>query len=346
MPVHHPRPVTIAVDAMSGDRGPDVVVRAACTALERHPDLEIMLVGPEDQLGECLRNNDAEASPRLTVSHATEVVAMDESPREALRKKKDSSMRRALELVKEEHADACVSAGNTGALVAKSRFVLKTMPGISRPAIVSAIPARGGHTCMLDLGANTDCTSDQLLQFAVMGSVIAEDLFGLSAPRVGLLNIGVEIIKGTEVIQEAGRLIANTALNYIGFVEGHDIFSGRVDVVVADGFIGNVALKTSEGAYAEILDILREEFTRGPARRAMALATRPILNTLRERLDPRRYNGASLVGLRGVVIKSHGNADEMALGNALDLAVLESQKGVPGQIGQRLAQLLPDREVP
>ena len=344
MTVRSPRPVVIAVDAMSGDRGPDVVIQAARETLESHPDAQIILAGREDQLADCLRAEESDISARITIEHASEVVTMDDNPREALRKKKNSSMRRVLELVRDKRASACVSAGNTGALVAKSRFILKRMPGVDRPAIVSTIPSRGGHTCMLDLGANMDCTAAQLTQFAVMGAVIAEDVFGLPTPRVGLLNIGEETIKGTDVIREAGELLGGTSLNYIGYVEGHDIFSGRVDVVVSDGFTGNIALKTIEGAYGEILNVLREEFTRGPARRAMALASKPIIDSLRARLDPRRYNGASLVGLRGIVIKSHGNADELALGNALNLAVLESEKGVPSQIGVRLAKLQAELE--
>jgi glycerol-3-phosphate acyltransferase PlsX len=345
MSIRKLRPTVIAVDAMSGDRGPDVVVAAACRAVERHPDVTITLTGPAEQLNDCLSANGLGDSSRIAIVHASEVVAMNDNPRDALRKKKDSSMRRALELVRDGHADACVSAGNTGALVAKARFILKRVPGVERPAIASTIPARGGHTCMLDLGANTDCTANQLVQFAVMGSVIAEDLFGLESPRVGLLNIGEEAIKGTEVVRDAGDLLGDLDLNYIGYVEGHDIFSGRVDVVVSDGFAGNIALKTIEGAYTEILDVLREESTRGPARRAMALASKPIFNSLRSRMDPRRYNGASLVGLRGIVIKSHGNADEFALGNALDTAVIESVKGVPGQVSNRLAALFPDLEI-
>ncbi|MBT8136648.1 MAG: phosphate acyltransferase PlsX [Gammaproteobacteria bacterium] len=337
MPGHSQRPVVIAVDAMSGDRGPDVVVKAAQAALQRHSHVSIVLTGPEPVLAALLGEIDLPRG-RVSIEPAAEVVAMDDSPARALRGKKNSSMRRALELVKAGTADACVSAGNTGALVAKSRYVLKTMPGIDRPAIVSVIPARAGHTCMLDLGANPDCSATHLLQFAVMGSVIAGDIFEIDSPRVGLLNIGVESIKGTEVIQKAGELLQGSTLNYIGYVEGNDIFSGRADVVVSDGFTGNVALKTIEGAYREILTVLREEFASDPSAHSRLAA-------LGARLDPRRYNGASLVGLRGVVIKSHGNADEFALANAIDLAMLESEKGVPDQIGEQLAQMFPDAEV-
>ncbi len=323
-----PNSAVIAVDAMSGDRGSEVTTTAAIEALARHPDISIVLTGPEDRLGPFVRDA---GNGRLSLVTADEVVAMNESPRDALRKKKDSSMRRALELVRDGAADACVSAGNTGALVATSRFVLKTMAGIDRPAIVSTIPARGGHTCMLDLGANTGCTANRLLQYAIMGSVIAEDLYEIGNPRVGLLNIGEESFKGTDAIREAATLLEESQLNYIGYVEGHDVFSGRVDVVVSDGFTGNVALKTMEGAFREVLSILSED---------VPDLGRPVLEALHHRLDPRRYNGASLVGLRGIVIKSHGNADTVAFGNAIDMAVLESEKGVPAQIADRVALLL------
>jgi glycerol-3-phosphate acyltransferase PlsX len=268
---------------------------------------------------------------------AAEVVEMSDHPREALRRKKDSSMRRALDLVKAQDADACVSAGNTGALMAMAHFVLKMLPGVERPAIVSLIPSRGGHTYMLDLGANATCTPAQLCQFAVMGSVLAADLEGAhERPRVGLLNIGEEEIKGNETVQAAHVLMSATDINYVGFVEGHDIFSDQVDVVVTDGFTGNVALKTMEGAARLISDTLREEFTRNAARKLGALAARPSLRALRTRLDPRRYNGATMVGLKGIVIKSHGGADVFGFQRAIEVAVLEARNGVPARIAKRL----------
>jgi glycerol-3-phosphate acyltransferase PlsX len=262
---------------------------------------------------------------------------MDEPPREAVRRKKDSSMRRAIDLVKSGAAQACVSAGNTGALMAISHFVLKSLPGVDRPAIMSAIPAIAGHTHMLDLGANAACTAEQLWQFAIMGSVVAADLNPNGQPRVGLLNIGEEDIKGHAVVQEAHRLLSASRVNYVGFVEGDDIFTGEVDVVVTDGFTGNVALKTMEGLARMIGSSAREEFSRNPLRKLMAAAAWPALGALRARLDPRRYNGASMVGLNGIVIKSHGGADEFAFRHAIQTAATEAQRGVPSQIAARLA---------
>ena len=236
---------------------------------------------------------------------------------------------------------ACVSAGNTGALLATARFVLGMIPGVDRPAIVSAVPAAHGHTVMLDLGANPDCTADHLVQFAVMGSIIAADLHGFENPRVGLLNIGEEDIKGTDEIREAHRRLASAPINYAGFVEGDDIFSGDIDVVVTDGFTGNVALKTMEGLARFIGGAVREEFTRGGLRKMAALAATPALNALKARLDPRAYNGASMVGLAGVVIKSHGGADRTSFGNAVRVAITEARKGVPAQIGELMARVAP-----
>jgi glycerol-3-phosphate acyltransferase PlsX len=267
---------------------------------------------------------------------------MDERPQDALRRKKDSSMRVAVNAVKRGDAAACVSAGNTGALLATARFVLGMIPGIDRPAIVSAIPAAHGHTLMLDLGANPDCTPEHLLQFALMGSVLASDLHGADRPRVGLLNIGEEAIKGTAELREAHQRLAASPVNYVGFVEGDDIFSGDVDVVVTDGFSGNVALKTMEGVARLITSIMREEFTRDPLRKFGALMASPALNALKARLDPRAYNGASMVGLGGVVIKSHGGADEVAFENSVRVALLEVQKGVPAQIASLLERARSD----
>jgi len=273
------------------------------------------------------------------VVEASEVVAMDERPQDALRRKKDSSMRIAINLVKRGEAAACVSAGNTGALLATSRFVLGMVPGIDRPAIVSAVPAAHGHTVMLDLGANPDCTADHLVQFAVMGSVIASDLHGVDRPRVGLLNIGEEDIKGTDELREAHRRLGAAPINYLGFVEGNVIFSGAVDVVVTDGFTGNVALKTMEGLARFIGSVMRDEFTAGPLRKLGALAASPALRGIRNRLDPSAYNGASMVGLAGVVIKSHGSADRTAFASAVRVAVTEARNGVPGQIVDLMARV-------
>jgi glycerol-3-phosphate acyltransferase PlsX len=266
------------------------------------------------------------------VVEATEVVGMDEKPQEAVRRKKDSSMRVAINLVKKGEAAACVSAGNTGALLATARFVLGMVPGIDRPAIVSAVPAAHGHTVMLDLGANPDCSADHLVQFAVMGAVIASDLHGVDQPRVGLLNIGEEDIKGTEALKSAHRVLGAAPINYVGFVEGNVIFSGAVDVVVTDGFTGNVALKTMEGLARFIGSVMREEFSASPARKLGALAASPALRGIKARLDPGAYNGASMVGLAGVVIKSHGSADRSAFASAVRVAVTEARNGVPAQI--------------
>ncbi len=327
----------IAVDAMSGDHGAEVAVPAALDVLAATPDLELKLVGRGDVLRPLL-GGDRE---RCTVVEASEVVGMDERPQDAVRRKKDSSMRVAINLLKNGEAMACVSAGNTGALLATARFVLGMIPGVDRPAIVSAVPAAHGHTVMLDLGANPDCTAEHLVQFAVMGSIIAADLHGFENPRVGLLNIGEEDIKGTDEIREAHRRLAGAPINYVGFVEGDDIFSGDIDVVVTDGFTGNVALKTMEGLARFIGGAVREEFTRGGLRKMAALAATPALNALKARLDPRAYNGASMVGLAGVVIKSHGGADRTSFGNAVRVAITEARKGVPAQIGELMARVAP-----
>lgn len=328
--------LTLAVDAMSGDHGAAVAVPAALDVLTSMPDLRLIIVGRGDVVRPLL----AGADPgRCTLVEASEVVGMDERPQDALRRKKDSSMRVAINLVKRGEAAACISAGNTGALLATARFVLGMVPGIDRPAIVSAVPAAHGHTVMLDLGANPDCTADHLVQFAVMGSVIAADLHGIDRPRVALLNIGEEDIKGTDEIRAAHKRLAGAPINYRGFVEGDDIFSGDVDVVVTDGFTGNVALKTMEGLARFIGSVMREEFTAGPWRKIGALAATPALNGIKARLDPRAYNGASMVGLAGVVIKSHGGADRAAFGSAVRVAITEARNGVPDQIAGLMEQL-------
>ncbi len=326
----------IAVDAMSGDRGPSICVPASLAAARDAPDVRFTLIGRQADLE---REIDAAGGAPANVSRlfTAEVVEMTDHPREALRRKKDSSMRRALDLVKSHEANACVSAGNTGALMAMAHFVLKMLPGVERPAIGSLIPSHGGHTYMLDLGANASCTPAQLCQFGVMGSILASDLEGAhDIPRVGLLNIGEEDIKGNENVQAAHNLLSVSGLNYVGFVEGHDIFSDKVDVVVTDGFTGNVALKTMEGAARFITATLREEFTRSTARKLAALAARPVLGALRTRLDPRRYNGATMVGLNGIVIKSHGGADHFGFQRAIEVAILESRTNVPARIAERL----------
>jgi phosphate acyltransferase len=333
-------PITIAVDAMGGDHGPTVVVPASLQAVRRDPNLRVVLIGLSDAVQAVLRDGAAPFGDRVAVRDASQVVAMDEKPQDALRKKKDSSMRVAIDMVKAGEADACVSAGNTGALMATARFVLKTIEGIDRPAIISRIRARRGHTHMLDLGANSECSAEHLFQFAVMGSVVASEMHGIPRPRIGILNIGEEHTKGDSVVQEAARLLSATDLNYLGFVEGDDIFSGEVDVVVTDGFTGNVALKTMEGLLNMGMQALKAEYTRNPLRYLSALASWPVFRSLRREFDPRTYNGASMVGLAGVVIKSHGSADVLSFANAVQVAAIEARNGVPTQIANLLkAQL-------
>ena len=339
------RPICISLDAMGGDHGVDTVVPGAIRAVERYPGIELILVGDRAILEPRLAKAPAAVRARLRVRHASQTVAMDEPAADALRKKKDSSMRVAIDLVKDGEAQAAVSAGNTGALMATAKFVLKTLPGIDRPALCSAIPSVGGHTHMLDLGANADCSAEQLFQFAVMGSVLASAVYGIDKPSIGLLNIGSEEIKGNDVVRSAAQLIqANGSLNYIGFVEGNDIFSDRVDVVVADGFAGNVALKTAEGLAKMVARFLREEFERNPYTKLAALVSLPVMKSAGKRLDPRRYNGASLLGLNGIVIKSHGSADEIAYAHAIEIAMLEVEKQVPARIASLLGAQLAGSE--
>src|SRR3984885_51193 len=321
---------------MSGDRGPSVSVPAALAAAREYSDVRFTLTGRQADLQRELSGATA-TPPNVHCVVATVVVEETDHEREALRREKDSSMRRAIDLVKSGDAHACVSAGNTGALMATAHFVLKMLPGVERPAIVSIIPSRGGHTYMLDLGANASCTPVQLVQFAVMGSVLAADLPGAhQRPRVGLLNIGEEEVKGNDVVQAAHNLMAAADINYVGFVEGHDIFSDKVDVVVTDGFTGNIALKVMEGASRLITGAMREEFERSPLRKLGYLAARPTLNALRARIDPRRYNGGAMVGLNGIVIKSHGGTDQYGFQRAIEVAILEARNGVPARIAQRL----------
>ncbi len=332
--------ITVAVDCMGGDHGPHVTVPAVLDFQNRHQDVDIVLVGLRDAIEAELAAHGGRSGPRLRVQHASEVVAMDEPPATALRYKKDSSMRVAINLVKTGEALACVSAGNTGALMAISRFVLKTLAGIDRPAIATVLPnMRGAHSYVLDLGANVDCAPEHLLQFGIMGAMLVTAVEHKARPTVGLLNIGVEDIKGNETVKRAAELLRVSGLNFIGNVEGDDIYKGSSDVVVCDGFVGNVALKASEGVAQMMASALREEFTRNPLRRLAALAALPVLRSFRKRMDHRRYNGASLLGLRGIVIKSHGAADVFAFGQALARAVEEVRNNVPQRIMQRMAEL-------
>jgi len=331
--------VTIAVDAMGGDHGPPVTAAASLRFLEETPDADIVLVGREEAVRKALGAARSPAAARVRVQAASEVVEMNEPPADALRRKKDSSMRVAINLVKDGSAQACVSAGNTGALMAISRFVLKTLPGIDRPAIASQLPTRKGVTTALDLGANVNCTPEQLVQFAVMGSALVSAVDGIEKPSIGLLNIGEEDIKGNDVVKLAAELLRSSGLNFYGNVEGTDIYKGTTDVIVCDGFVGNIALKTSEGLAMMLADFLREEFTRNLLRKLLALFSLPILSAFKRRVDPRRYNGATLIGLKGVVVKSHGGADALAFRYALKKAYVEAAHGILDRIAQRIAAM-------
>jgi glycerol-3-phosphate acyltransferase PlsX len=341
MPELHP----IALDAMGGDRGVDVTVAAAVSALRHFDDIRLVLVGDQAVLGRKLQELDVGPSERLVLRHASQVVEMHDPPAQALRMKKDSSMRVAINLVKAGEAGAAVSAGNTGALMATSRFVLKTLRGIDRPAIITSIPSIHGHTHMLDLGANVDCRAEHLFQFAAMGSILASAVDGTDNPRVGLLNVGQEVIKGNEQVKEANRLLENSPLNYIGYVEGDDIYCGEVDVVVCDGFVGNISLKTSEGVARMVKHFVHREFNRTLLTRLGGLMAVPVLRAVGRRIEPRRYNGASLLGLQGIVIKSHGGADVFAFENAIKIARIGIQMGVPQRISKQLERLFDDGQL-
>lgn len=328
---------------MGGDFGADVVVPAALEYLKRDKESRLILVGREEILREKIGSHPF--GDRLIIKHATETVEMHDLPSKALRGKKDSSMRVAIDLVKSGEADACVSAGNTGALMATSRFVLKMLPNIDRPAIITAIPSIEGQTYVLDLGANVDCTASHLFQFAVMGSEQVSAVAEIANPRIGLLNIGQEEIKGNEQVKGAHELLANSSLNYVGYVEGDDIFKGGTDVVVADGFVGNTSLKSVEGVSKMISHFMKQEFKRNPLTMLAGLVALPVLRSLRKRIDPRRYNGASLLGLRGIVIKSHGGADVLAFVNAISIAKKEVLTDVPSRIAEQVKAHLDKREI-
>ncbi|BBE51322.1 Phosphate acyltransferase [Ferriphaselus amnicola] len=328
--------VTLAIDAMGGDHGSKVTVPAAVQYLQQHPEDTIILVGLEVEIQAELQVLNVSQSSRLMVHHATEVVGMDESPQLALRNKKQSSMRLAINLVKEAQAGACVSAGNTGALMATARYVLKTLPGIDRPAIASFLPTVKGEVCMLDLGANVDCNAEHLLQFALMGSTLVSAVDHIDNPSVGLLNIGSEDIKGNEVVKQAAKLLQESDLNFYGNVEGNDIFKGITHVVVCDGFVGNVALKTTEGLAQMLGSFLREEFNRNVFTKAMAAIAMPVLKAFKHRVDHRRYNGASFLGLRGIVVKSHGSADIYAFRCAIERAAEEVRGGMLQHISEHV----------
>jgi glycerol-3-phosphate acyltransferase PlsX len=322
---------------MSGDHPPREYVAGSLRALGDDTALRALLVGQPGQIEPHLAGALDSVRRRIEIVPAATVVAMGDTPREAIRRKKDSSMRVAIDLVKSGRAQACVSSGNTGALTAMAHFVLKTIEGVERAAIISAIPAAHGHTQMLDLGANTKATPGQLRQFAAMGAIIARDIHGFEKPRIGLLNIGEEDTKGHEVVQAAHALLGSTDLNYVGFVEGDDIFSGDVDVVVTDGFTGNVALKTMEGAARLIGNRMRQEFQASWASTLAGLIARPVLRRVAAGLDPNRYNGACMVGLAGIVVKSHGRADGVAFSRAISTAAVAARRDLTAHIAQALA---------
>lgn len=334
-----PAGIALAVDCMGGDHGLSITLPACLAFLERHPDARLLLVGKPEALSHF-------SHPRATLVAASEVVGMDDSIELALRKKKDSSMRVAIQQVKDGAAQAAVSAGNTGALMAIARYLLKTLDGIDRPAIASQLPnSKGGATTVLDLGANVDCSAEDLLQFAVLGSALVSALTGDEAPTVGLLNVGEEAIKGSETIKRASALLKEAgrtgALNFYGNVEGNDIFKGTTQIVVCDGFVGNIALKATEGVASMIVDFMRREFSRSLLTKLAAVVAYPVLKALKGRLDHRRYNGAALLGLRGLVFKSHGSADASAFGHALDRAYDAARNNLLDRVRTRIARAAP-----
>jgi len=334
--------VRIALDVMGGDHGPSVVIPAALQMVNSHPNLHLILVGDEHQIAKYpVKNN-----PQLSIQHATQQIEMDESPALALRNKKDSSMRVAINLIKEEKADACVSAGNTGALMATAKFVLKTLPGIDRPAIITKIPTKNDKCVrVLDLGANVDSKPEHLMQFAVMGSVLVYAVDGIKNPKVSLLNIGHEDIKGNELVKQTALMLQNNkAINYAGYVEADEVFDGTMDVVVCDGFVGNVALKASEGSARLMGYFLKKAFNQNIFTKLLGLTALPILKKLKKRIDPSHYNGASLLGLQGIVIKSHGGANILGYVHAIQEAMIEVENTVPTKIKDGVAALLTPKD--
>ncbi|HCA89163.1 MAG: phosphate acyltransferase [Legionellaceae bacterium] len=329
--------ITLAIDVMGGDHGLSTLIPACVKAVKKHAHLHLLLVGEQHQIKAALKKHHASPLSQLAVIHANEVVGMDELPSHALRNKKDSSMRRAINLVKTGEAQACVSAGNTGALMAIARFVLKTLPGIDRPAIIAELPTLSNKTRVIDLGANVDSCAEHLFQFAVMGSALIQAVDKIERPKIGLLNIGVEEIKGNDQVKRTAHMLAECKLlNYQGYVEGGEFYSGKVDLVVCDGFVGNVALKASEGLARLMLAILKESFTRSFMAKLIGLCAKPVLNHLKQKMDPARYNGASLLGLNGIVIKSHGGASELAFQYAIEEAMRHVKNGATELVRQQI----------
>ncbi|WP_299572249.1 phosphate acyltransferase PlsX [uncultured Shewanella sp.] len=336
--------LTLALDVMGGDNGPLVTVPAALQALKFNSQLSIILVGNQAEIDPHLVEIDSAVRARIQIIHTTEVITMCDRPIQAIRSRKQSSMRLALELVKDGKAQACVSAGNTGALMALAKILLKTLPGVDRPALVSCLPAvTGKPVYLLDLGANVSCDSETLFQFAVMGSVLCEAVHKRAKPKVALLNVGIEDVKGNDQVQQAAQYLMDTEqVNYTGFVEGDEIFTGSVDVIVCDGFVGNITLKTSEGIAKLLVHQLKRGLTQGFFVRMLSKLLAPRIQSVLSKMNPDHYNGASLIGLRGIVVKSHGNADEAAYLQAINLAATEAKRRLPEMIKDRLETILLD----
>jgi glycerol-3-phosphate acyltransferase PlsX len=333
--------ITIAIDAMGGDHGPSVVIPACVRAARHNPDLKLILVGDQDQINAHLKKIGLKNNHPFPVVHTSEVVTMDELPSHALRNKKESSMRIAINLVKEGRALACVSAGNTGALMATARFVLKTLPGIDRPAIIAELPTLQGKTRVIDLGANVDSCAEHLFQFAVMGSALIQAVDNKERPKIALLNIGVEEIKGNDQVKRTAHMLAECSLmNYVGYVEGDHFYSGQVDLVICDGFVGNVALKASEGLAKLMISVLKESFSQNAFTKLVGLLAIPALRHLKKRMDPTRYNGASLLGLNGIVVKSHGSASELGFQHAIEEAVLQVKTNVVDLVRDQITDFI------
>ncbi|WED44214.1 phosphate acyltransferase PlsX [Legionella cardiaca] len=333
--------ITIAIDAMGGDHGLKIVIPACVRAVRHNPDLKLLLVGDQNQVTAHLKKFGVANSNQFSVIHASEVVAMDELPSQAMRNKKDSSMRVAINLVKEGHAQACVSAGNTGALMATARFVLKTLPGIDRPAIITELPTMQGKTRVIDLGANVDSCAEHLFQFAVMGSALIQAVDKKTNPKIALLNIGVEEIKGNDQVKRTAHMLAECSLmNYVGYVEGDQFYSGQVDLVVCDGFVGNVALKASEGLAKLMISVLKEAFSQNVLTKFVGLLAKPALGHLKKRMDPARYNGASMLGLNGIVVKSHGGASDIAFEYAIEEAVRQVKNNVVDLVRDQITDFI------
>lgn len=333
--------LTVSVDVMGGDHGLSVTIPACIAAVKKNPALHLLLVGDQATIQSDLLKHGLADNPQLTVVHAPETVDMDELPSNALRKKKKSSMRIAINLVKEGQAEACVSAGNTGALMATARFVLKTLPGIDRPAIIAELPTKQNKTRVIDLGANVDSTAEQLFQFAVMGSALIKAVDHKDKPTVAALNVGVEEIKGNDQVKQTAQMLSDCdVMNYVGYVEGNDFYSGEVDLIVCDGFVGNVALKSSEGLYKLIYTVLQESFRKNIWTKLIGVLSRPILMQLKKRMDPARYNGATLIGLNGIVVKSHGGASETAFQFALEQAALQVENQVVDLVRKQISSFV------